>query len=212
LNKALKVDTKSHIKDTARRLFNETSFGATTSAAIAAAAGKTEGNIWYHFKSKRDIFDALCEELIERIEIRKSLRPAYGGNIMSEYANLLHVFVDELRDFRFLYRDQADYGKHSDHLLKSLPKIYEETLTQFRIFFDVMIKEKILADEPDQIETLLQASIIAIRYHLEIWREMGKSNSPGSGAVHEAFELHIKLFEHLLTPEAVEILRRELLD
>jgi len=211
LDKALKISTKTHIKETARRLFNETSFGATTTAAIAVAVGKTEGNVWYHYKSKRDIFRALSEDFIERMEARKSLRPTYGGNIMNEYANMLHFFVDELRDFRFLYRDQADYGEHSEHLRKYLPKVYEETLHQCRIFFDAMIKEKILANEPVQIETLLQASIIAIRYHLEIWREMGKPNTPGSGATHEAFELHIKLFEHLLAPEAVEILRQELL-
>jgi len=208
--KAPRPDTKTLIINTARTLFNEKGFAGTTTAAIAKAAGKTEGNVWYHFKSKSDLLDAIYIDAVERVEQRIALRPSDGGDIIHDYAKMLRFFAGELRDFRFLYRDLADYGQHTDNILKKLPRIYRETLAQFGIYFDAMIKEKHLANEPDRIEVLLEASIFVIRYHLEISKERGIDNTPGSGAIQEAFELHIKLFERLLTPEAAKILRAEI--
>jgi len=207
-----KIDTKAHIIETALRLFNENGYGATTTAALAEATGKTEGNIWYHFKNKRALLDAITTEFVKRSFERTNLRPTYGGNIILEYAKLLHVFSDELRDFRFLYRDQADYGEHSDLLMAKIGDIYDNTFIQFQLYFDVMVDKKILTNKPDQISALMKASIIVIRYHLEIWRERGMENKSGSGAVQEAFELHVKLFEPLMTPEAVQTLRAAISD
>jgi len=207
-----KIDTKVHITETALRLFNENGYGATTTAALAEATGKTEGNIWYHFKNKRALLDAITTEFVKRSFERTNLRPTYGGNIILEYAKLLHVFSDELRDFRFLYRDQADYGEHSDLLMSKIGEIYDNTFIQFQLYFDVMVDKKILTNKPDQISALMKASIIVIRYHLEIWRERGMENKSGSGAVQEAFELHVKLFEPLMTPEAVQMLRAAISD
>lgn len=50
--------TRSAILDAARELFTEKGFAATSIAAIAGKAGVTDGAIFHHFKSKREIF---CE-------------------------------------------------------------------------------------------------------------------------------------------------------
>jgi len=207
-----RTDTKTHIIETALQLFNENGYGATTTAALAEATGKTEGNIWYHFKNKRALFDAIAYEFVKRSFERTNLRPTYGGNIMLEYAKMLHVFSDELRDFRFMYRDQVDFGEHSDLLTSKIQELYDNTFAQFELYFDVMVDKGILADKPDQVQALMKASIIVIRYHLEIWRERGMENRSGSGAVQEAFELHVKLFEPLMTAEAVKTLRMAISD
>jgi len=205
-----KTDIKSYIIQTALNLFNENGFGTTTTAAIAEATGKTVGNIWYHYRTKQDLLDAISDLAIERFEQRIALRPLYGENILHEYAKMLRFFAKELRDFRFVYRDQADYGGTETKFLEVTPRIYKETLAQFDLYFDAMIKEKYLVNDPERIEVLMQASIIVIRYNLEIRRERGIKNEPGSGAIQDAFGLHLKLFEPLLTPEAIRILRAEL--
>jgi len=212
LNATVKTDVKSHIVETALALFNEKGYGATTTAAIAEATGKTVGNLWYHYRTKGDLLDAISDLAIERFEERIAIRPLYGENILHEYAKMLRFFAKELRDFRFIYRDQSDYGESATKILNVTPRIYRETLAQFNLYFNIMIKEKYLTDNPDRIDVLMQASIIIIRYHLEIRRERGIENEPGSGAIQDAFELHLKLFEPLLTPEAINILRSELSD
>jgi len=201
-----KIDTKTHILDTARHLFNEHGFGATTTAALAQATGKTEGNIWYHFKTKDALLKAITAQFVERSYARIALRPTYGGNIILEYAQMLHVFAGELRDFRFLYRDQLEYGSPTDILGPELADFYEKTLDQFQVYFRVMMDQGILADEPERIHTLMEASIVIIRFHLEMWRERGRESKPGSRAVEQAFALHVKLLEPLMKPDAVQVL------
>ena len=57
-------DTRKRIMQTALKLFNEYRYGNITTAALAAEVGIAEGNLWYHFKTKRALFEALNEEFI----------------------------------------------------------------------------------------------------------------------------------------------------
>ncbi len=58
--------TKRHIAGTARDLFEQQGYGATSMEAIATAATVSKGNIYYHFKSKEDLFlyiyETACDE------------------------------------------------------------------------------------------------------------------------------------------------------
>jgi AcrR family transcriptional regulator len=54
--------TRKQILDASLRLFSERGFARTSVRDIAQAAGITDAAIYYHFHSKRDLFDALIEE------------------------------------------------------------------------------------------------------------------------------------------------------
>jgi AcrR family transcriptional regulator len=54
--------TRKQILDTSLRLFSERGFARTSVRDIARGAGITDAAIYYHFASKRDIFEALFEE------------------------------------------------------------------------------------------------------------------------------------------------------
>src|SRR5687767_981128 len=47
----------------AARLFAEQGYAATSTEAVLAAAGLTRGALYHHFKDKRDLFDAVCQQL-----------------------------------------------------------------------------------------------------------------------------------------------------
>ena len=53
------LETRNTILDTAERVFSERGVSHTTLADIAAAAGVTRGAIYWHFKNKADLFDAM---------------------------------------------------------------------------------------------------------------------------------------------------------
>ena len=53
--------TRERIVEQALLLFNEQGYGAVTTAALAAHCGIAEGNLWYHFKTKRALLDAIGE-------------------------------------------------------------------------------------------------------------------------------------------------------
>ncbi len=54
--------TRKQILDASLRLFSEKGFARTSVRDIARAAGITDAAIYYHFASKRDLFEALFEE------------------------------------------------------------------------------------------------------------------------------------------------------
>ena len=54
--------TREQILDASLRLFSEKGFARTSVRDIAQAAGITDAAIYYHFASKRDLFEALIEE------------------------------------------------------------------------------------------------------------------------------------------------------
>lgn len=54
--------TRKQILDSSLRLFSEKGFARTSVRDIARAAGITDAAIYYHFTSKRELFEALFEE------------------------------------------------------------------------------------------------------------------------------------------------------
>lgn len=54
--------TRKQILDASLRLFSDKGFARTSVRDIAQAAGITDAAIYYHFDSKRDLFEALLDE------------------------------------------------------------------------------------------------------------------------------------------------------
>lgn len=54
--------TRKQILDASLRLFSDKGFARTSVRDIAQAAGITDAAIYYHFSSKRELFEALLEE------------------------------------------------------------------------------------------------------------------------------------------------------
>ena len=82
--------TRKQILDASLRLFSEKGFARTSVRDIAQVAGITDAAIYYHFSSKRDLFEALIEERgftaalenLERAEITVGPREAIKGIAM----------------------------------------------------------------------------------------------------------------------------------
>ncbi len=56
-------ETRSHILDTAEQVFSEKGVSRTALSDIAGAAGLTRGAIYWHFKNKVDLFDAMMQRV-----------------------------------------------------------------------------------------------------------------------------------------------------
>jgi len=57
------LETRNMLLDTAELVFNRNGVAGTTLANIADAAGVTRGAIYWHFKNKADLFDAMCDRV-----------------------------------------------------------------------------------------------------------------------------------------------------
>ncbi|MEM7640319.1 MAG: TetR/AcrR family transcriptional regulator [Pseudomonadota bacterium] len=196
------MKTRDRILKTARALFNAHRFGNVTTADLARECGIAEGNLWYHFKNKRALLDALTEQFLEDVEVRLAMLPSAPDTLLVDYAAMLTALMEEQRQYRFLYRDQADYGEHTERLLQRLPGIYRDTHTQFQAFLHGMIKAGHLDLPPERLPDLTTNCVIILRYQLEYLRERGEDSDIGSGAVRSAIRQHLTLFETAMTPSA----------
>ncbi|WP_211472368.1 TetR family transcriptional regulator [Collimonas humicola] len=56
------LETRGRILDAAADVFHRHGVARTTLADVASAADVTRGAIYWHFKNKSDLFDAMCEQ------------------------------------------------------------------------------------------------------------------------------------------------------
>ena len=62
------LDTRDRILDAAEDVFSERGFSNTTLNEIAETAGVTRGAIYWHFKNKDDLFEAMCSRVREPLK------------------------------------------------------------------------------------------------------------------------------------------------
>ena len=69
--------TRAALLDAAERVFRERGVAHTSLAEVAAAAGVTRGAVYWHFRDKVDLFEALCE----RVQLPMEAMLASAGEI-----------------------------------------------------------------------------------------------------------------------------------
>jgi TetR/AcrR family acrAB operon transcriptional repressor len=89
------LETRNLLLDVAERVFNEKGVSRTSLAEIAEAAGLTRGAIYWHFKNKSDLFDAMMERVTLPLEelVQRSADPQLDDplyHIKACAVNVLH--------------------------------------------------------------------------------------------------------------------------
>ena len=99
-----KRNTRTRILLTSLQLFNEFGEPNTTTNDIADEADISPGNLHYHFRKKSGLIDALLAEF--QADARKLLvAPDEGANVIDEFWGFLHLLLETLVAYRFLFRD-----------------------------------------------------------------------------------------------------------
>ena len=197
--------TRDKIVLTARQVFNREGYGAVTTAALAEACGIAEGNLWYHFKTRRDLLAAIAEEFADRIEARLARRPD-PADPLGSYCAMLHELMRELRDYRFLYRDQPHYGEHVEPIASNVARWLVETEGVVEAYFAALVDAGRLHWPRDRLRDLAINSTIIMRYGLEHHAELGQPQ----GAVRKTLLQQLTLFEDRLEPDAAREIRAEI--
>jgi AcrR family transcriptional regulator len=196
------IPTRERIVDTALSLFNRQGYGAVTTAALAAQCGIAEGNLWYHFKTRGALLDAISTRFAAVIDARLALRP--GADPLEDYGRMLEVLMAEFRAFRFLYRDQQAYGDQATLIVSSAPRWLETTFDQIEVYLAALVDAGLLDWPRERLRDLAINATIILRYGLEHYRELGEPIAEGAGAVRRTLLRHLTLFEHRLDPAAAE--------
>lgn len=100
--------TRERILDASRRLFNEKGYAITTLAEIASSIGIAQGNLTYHFPTKRQLVAELHKRMTEKVREQRELHQR--GAVTDDYVELLLFSMNHASENRFLLRDGAQFA------------------------------------------------------------------------------------------------------
>lgn len=199
---AKRPKTRDRILETALALFNQDGFAKVTTARIAAEVGISEGNLWYHFRTKRDLVVALWEQLAESIRLRTT-EPTCPDTVLDDFITYSRRTFREMWDFRFLYRDRAEYGRFDEELEQRLRvEVVERGHELLGNFLQNMIKAGHLRAKEAEIRGITVNVWIVVRYWLDYLAESRGITTIEPLHIRAGTEQHLALFLPYLTPGA----------
>ncbi len=196
------MKTRDRIILTAREVFNRDGYTAVTTATLAEACGIAEGNLWYHFKTKRDLLSAIADDFSALIEQRMAMRPD-GDDPAASYAEWLAALMREQRLYRFLYRDSPHHDEHVPLLAEKVPQWLRGSERSIALQLAAMVERGLLDWPADRLSDLAASATIILRNGLEYYTELGEPE----GAVRRTLLQHLTLFEHRLDSAALHTIR-----
>lgn len=130
------MDKKEIILDAMRELFKEGKAGTASVSDIARKAGIAKGGMYYYFRSKEEVLDALvAREYEDIIKNCSALIEQSGENAIAKLELLLrsyrHSYVDaSLDEYLHMPQNAAIHQKSLAQILVSLSKVVTNILRQ----------------------------------------------------------------------------------
>ncbi len=101
------MKTRDRILECALQLFNEQGEPNVTTLEIATEMGISPGNLYYHFHGKEPLILALFERFHN--ELAPLLNPPADARLdVEDYWLFLHLIVERLAQYRFLFQDLSN--------------------------------------------------------------------------------------------------------
>ncbi|MCB2107894.1 MAG: TetR family transcriptional regulator [Rhodobacteraceae bacterium] len=141
--KAKKKSSRDRILDAAEKLFAQHGFDGVTMRQIMRAAGADVALAYYHFKSKRDLFDAVMLrrvellneirlEALEDLERRHKDNPPTVEEIISAFVNpLLELLAREQGKWRHYYALIAQINNSTEFGGELMTRYFDPLVKRF---------------------------------------------------------------------------------
>lgn len=113
------MKTRDRILETALQLFNDQGEPNVSTLEIATEMGISPGNLYYHFHGK----EPLVLELFERFqsEMAPLLDPPAEAQLdVEDYWLFLHLIVERLSQYRFLFQDMSNLAGRLPKLARGI--------------------------------------------------------------------------------------------
>ena len=175
--------TRARILAESLRLFNDQGEARVTTGAIADAAGISPGNLYYHFRSK----DQLVDELFARFEERMDIVPAAGadpGRAVEDLWLYLHLLLEAVWDYRFLYRNLDDLLSRNRRLREHFARIVGRQRRALVALCTALAAARQMRASAPEIEALVANLLVVATFWLpyeDITRRAAPGSSPDLG-------------------------------
>jgi AcrR family transcriptional regulator len=155
--------TRSRILAESLRLFNEKGEGQVTTGMIAAALNMSPGNLYYHFRNKDQIVEHLFREFEERIGVEPGPDAPAG---MEDLWLYLHLMLEGIWDYRFLYRNLDDLLERNRRLREHFNRIIDHKYAAVVALCEGLVRARSMRATPEEIRALARNVILVATYWL----------------------------------------------
>lgn len=123
--------TRQRILDVTLALYNELGEPNVSTSLIATELGISAGNLHYHFRKKDQLSAALLEQFVAELD---GLLPPEGWRAenVEDVWFLLHVILETLWKYRFLFRDLSGIMARDRRAGARLAVVFEKSVTAAR--------------------------------------------------------------------------------
>jgi AcrR family transcriptional regulator len=132
--------TRTRILDAAEELFNERGTAAVSTNHIAAAAGLSPGNLYYHFADKKEIIRGLHARYAAAYENRWYPDPDGRASLATLRRNAAQVAALAWR-YRFLEREILALLRADPLLRADYRDVYQRRLQQWQAFAERLVAQ-----------------------------------------------------------------------
>ena len=150
------ADTKNDILQAAIEVFVEKGFTKSTLEEIAATANVTRGAVYWHFKNKHDIFEALHEKLHQPLtsSILEDMKKNCDDSLHQLQKLCTKLLIDLDNDLvrkkiLKIFFCKCDYSSGMEDILEKQRKMKLKNIDLFSQYFDRAKKNKHLPQELD---------------------------------------------------------------
>ncbi|MDX1461004.1 MAG: TetR/AcrR family transcriptional regulator [Xanthomonadales bacterium] len=193
-------DTRELILDTSLALFNELGEPNVTTNLIADETGISPGNLYYHFRHKQDIVEALfgrfAESLLPLVEVDDD-DPIEAETLWFR----LHVIFETKGQYRFIYRNIADLAGRMPDIEKALRAVFQRERRALAQILERLDESGRMDLSPHQRAMLLDQLMLVLTYwipHAELFDPQGAED--GSAQVRAIADVFLLVMPYLDEP------------
>jgi len=146
-------------------LFNAEGEANVTTGMIAAALDMSPGNLYYHFRNKEQIVEAL----FRRFEARMDADPVPTVDAARAVEDLwlsLHLALEAIWEYRFLFRNLDDLLSRNRRLREVFNRIVDRKLAAFTSLCESLASAGAMRATPDEIRALGRNVLVVATYWL----------------------------------------------
>ena len=188
--------TATAILDAARRRFNERGYAASTLTEIASDVGISQGNLTYHFPTKRDLMTRMQEGVAELIAEHRARRS--GNAVEDQYLARLGLVLELFSTYRFLMRDDAQIEPGPDH--QTPHKVLVDDFAALRDLVEALDDEGLVRRDIDVDRAMLTRSLYVLgRHWMDHLAEMELVEELTPDRMADAVEHHLAVLRPNLT-------------
>jgi AcrR family transcriptional regulator len=157
--------TRQRILDVTLALYNSLGEPNVSTSLIAAELGISAGNLHYHFRKKDELSAALLEQFVTELDTLLP-PPGWRADNVEDVWFLLHLILEALWRYRFLFRDLSGIMARDRRAGARLAAVFERAVQASRGICLGLVERDLMVATGAEIEALSTNVAVVALYWL----------------------------------------------